>query len=74
MIAYCSKSICTMVTIGVLVNVKYSQATCDMVKVCIEGVDRHYFLGLLHPLSCVTSLNRQNKMAELWRVGKCDVM
>ena len=41
MIAYCSKSIC------VLVNVKYSQATCDMVKVWIEA--RILFIFMNYP-------------------------
>jgi len=37
MIAYCSKSTCSMVTIVGLVNVKYSLANCDMVKLLIEA-------------------------------------
>ena len=50
MIAYCIKYTGTMVTIVVLVNVIYSQANSDIVKVWIEARSAVIFINYYTPV------------------------
>ena len=71
MIAYCIKYTGTMVTIVVLVNVIYSQANRDIVKVWKEAVDRSFLGGLLHTLTCETKLNRHKQNGRHVNMTSC---